>query len=437
MSRLQGSARRFTAADVLILVNGVSAFGSGLVYPYTALYLSDLPAMGTAGVSVFYGAAAAANLATTGVLATGWIKPPPALLGLAGTLMLATGFLGTAVADSLALLCAAVLFIGCGQGCLLVAMVPVLNSLTAQEQRRSVFARRYRAINVGLGLGAVAAGLTTGILTTSAVPWLFVCNALSYLPLTYAFHRVRARERDEVPRPADAEHSTDPGGSGDKERSGGSGGGRRWLGAAGTLAVLFQLGAYLFGHSQFEATAPLVAVRLMGIGLGTVSGLLLVNTLVVALGQTWVTRLLSSRDEAYGLRAAVVLWAAAYGVAATSAFGPLPVRYAGLLLFAVVFALGECAYSCSFHPWLIDSVRPGDVTRVSALAGGAMGIGTAAGPSVGVALTLTGEATAVWLSLASFCLLLLLTLGRRRPAVPATAAGAPAQTPASHTGDTT
>ncbi|MFB7933641.1 MFS transporter [Streptomyces sp. NPDC056039] len=432
MSGGQGSARRLTAADVLILVNGVSAFGSGLVYPYTALYLSDLPAMGTAGVSVFYGAAAAANLATSGVLATGRLAPRPALLGLAGTLMLAVGFAGAAVAGSLAFLCAAVLFIGCGQGCLLVAMVPVLNSLTPQEERRSVFARRYRAINVGLGLGAVVAGLTTGILTTSAVPWLFVCNAASYLPLAYVFHRVRARERDDAARTADAERPTGPE---DTRRD--TVGRWKWLGVAGTLAVLFQLGAYLFGHSQFEATAPLVAVRLMGIGLGTVSGLLLVNTLVVALGQTWVTRVLSSRDEAYGLRAAVVLWAAAYGLAAVSAFGPLPVRYAGLLLFAVVFALGECAYSCSFHPWLIDSVGPKDVTRVSALAAGAMGVGTAAGPSVGVALTLTGEATAVWLSLASLCLLLLLAVGRRRAAAPEPAAGTPEPTPASHTGDTT
>ncbi|MFI2372384.1 MFS transporter [Streptomyces sp. NPDC018833] len=431
-------ARRLTAADALILVNGVSTFGSGLVYPYTALYLSGMPAMGTAGVSVFYGGAAAANLTTAAVLATGRIKPPPALLGLAGTLMLAVGFLGTAAAGSLATLLAAVPFIGCGQGCLLVAMVPVLNSLTPQEQRRSVFARRYRAINVGLGLGAVVAGLTTGFFATSAVPWLFVCNALSYLPLTYAFHRVRARERREAAGATGAERAAQFTRPEAKERWSAAGGRWKWLGAAGAFAVLFQLGAYLFGHSQFEATAPLVAVQLMGIGLGTVSALLLVNTAVVALGQTWVTRLLSRRDEAYGLRVAVVLWTTAYAVGAASAFGPLPVRYAGLLLFAVVFAIGECAYSCSFHPWLIDSVRPQDVTRVSALAGGAMGIGTAAGPSIGAALTLTGEATAVWLSLASFCLLLLLTLGRRRAATKGPAADdTPEQTPVPHTGETT
>ncbi|GHH35689.1 MFS transporter [Streptomyces candidus] len=441
MSTVGSLRRRFTAADALILLNGVSTFGSGLVYPYTALYLSDLPAMGTAGVSIFYGAAAAANLVTAGVLAAGWLTPRPTRLGLAGTLMLAVGFLATAAAGSLTALFVAVLFIGCGQGCLLVSMVPVLSTLTPPEQRRSVFARRYRAINVGLGLGAVVAGLTTGFFATAVVPWLFVANALSYLPLAYAFHRLRARERREEAGAAERRASAAPGGEAVGASSGAAGGRLKWLGAAGALAVLFQLGAYLFGHSQFEATSPLVAVRLMGIGLGTVSALLLVNTAVVALGQGWVTRLLSSRDETFGLRTAVLLWVAAYVVAMGSSFGPLPLRYAGLLLFAVVFALGECAYSCSFHPWLIGSVEPKDVTRISALASGAMGIGTAAGPSIGVALTLTGEASVVWLGLASFCLLLLFTLGRRGLAVQrpgATPADAtPEQTPASHTEETT
>ncbi|GHC92884.1 hypothetical protein GCM10007079_41620 [Nocardiopsis terrae] len=429
----QRRSPRLTMVDALILLNGVSVFGSGLVYPYTALYLSGTPGMGLAGVSVFYGGAAAANLATSAVLATGWLRPPPALLGLVGTLMLALGFLGAAVVESLPALAAAVLFVGCGQGCLLVAMVPVLNSLTTGEQRRSVFARRYRAVNVGLGLGALTAGLTTGLLSISVVPWMFVCNALTYLPLTYAFHRVWARERRRPTGNAEPEQGVDADGG---DRRDASGSRWKWLGAAGAMAVLFQLGAYLFGHSQFEATAPLVAVRLMGIGLGTVSALLLVNTAVVAFGQTLVTRLLSSRDEAFGLRTAVVLWSAAYVVAALSAFGPFSVRLTGLLLFAVVFAIGECAYSCSFHPWLIASVRQREVTRVSALASGAMGIGTATGPSVGVALALSGEAVAVWLSLASFCLLLLLTVGRQRTE-PETVEGTPERISAPPTEDKT
>jgi predicted MFS family arabinose efflux permease len=411
--------RRFTTADALIWFNGLSAFGSGLVYPYTALYFSGHPGIGAAGVGIYYGASAAANLATTAVLATGRVRTPPVVLGLVGTLMLATGFLGTATAASQALLAVAVVFIGCGQGCLLVAMVPVLTALIPVDQRRTVFARRYRAINLGLGLGAVVAGTATGVLALSVVPWLFVCNALSYLPLAYAFHRIRGH------RAATAESTAEA-------AAGETAGDRwRWLWGAGALAVAFQLGAYMFGHSQFEATAPLVAVDLMGIGLATVSGLLLVNTGVVVFAQSWVTKALSGRSEAFGLRVTVVLWALAYATAALAAFGDLPVRYAGLAVFAVVFALGECAYSCSFHPWLIGSVDQRHMTRMSALASGAMGVGTAVGPSVGVALTLLGDATAVWMSLASFCLLLLCTIHTRRAAATERRTG---EKPASLTG---
>ena len=386
------------AVDALVVLNGVSTFGSGLVYPYTALYFAGVPAFGSSGVSVFYGVMAAANLVTTALLALGWIRPSPALLGATGTVMLALGYFGVALAGSLPFLAGAVLLAGCGQGCLLVAMVPVLNSLVTAENRRATFARRYRAVNIGLGAGAVVAGVTAGIFSASVLPWLFVGNALSYIPLVVVFLLVRRRIPAEATKVADTPHTP------------------LWrLGIPALLAAVFQLGAYLFGHSQFEATAPLVAVQLMGVSLGAVSGLLLVNTAVVVFGQKWVTARLAGRDEAFGLRVAVLLWAGAYVLVSLSAFGSLPVRLAGLGVFALVFALGECAYSCSYHPWLISSVSEKDITRVSALASSMMGVGMASGPSIGIALVFTGSASVVWICLAGMCLLLLFTLrGRSR-----------------------
>ncbi len=384
------------AAKTLIALNGVSAFGSGLAYPYTALHLDA--GLGSAGVSAFYGVAAAANLAAAALLASGRVRPRPALLGLAGALLLAAGWAGTAAAGSLAAVAAGALLVGAGQGCLLVAMVPVLHALTGADERRAVFASRYRALNLGLGLGAAVAGLATGLLALGAVPWLLAANAASYLPLAWAFWRVHRRV---APGPA-----AEPGPAASP--------GWGWLRGAALAAVGFQAGAYLLAHSQFEATAPLVSADLMGVALGAVSGLLLINTGVVVFAQSLVTRALSGRGEAFGLRVAVVLWSGSYAVAAGAAFAGPGVRYAGLAVFAVVFALGECAYACSYHPWLIASVDERDLTRASALAGGAMGVGTAAGPSVGVALAFTGSAAVVWSSLAAGALLLLFTVPSRR-----------------------
>lgn len=393
------------AVTALIALNGLSAFGSGLAYPYTALHLNA--ALGVAGVSAFYGVAAGANLSAAALLASGRLRPRPTLLGLAGTLLLAAGWFGTAAAGSLPAVAAGAVLVGAGQGCLLVAMVPVLHALTGIDERRAVFARRYRALNLGLGLGAAAAGLATGLLALGAVPWLLAANAATYLPLTWAFWRVHRRI---APRAAAAAESD--AGKSDPDRSRGWG----WLRGAALAAIVFQAGAYLLAHSQFEATAPLVAAELMGVALGAVSVMLLVNTAVVVFTQSFVTRALSGRGEAFGLRVAVALWAGSYAVAAFAAFGDSIVRYGGLLVFAVVFALGECAYACSYHPWLIASVSERDLTRASALAGGAMGVGTAAGPSVGVALALTGSAEVVWWGLAAGSLLLLFALPARRSA---------------------
>jgi len=84
----------------------------------------------------------------------------------------------------------------------------------------------------------------------------------------------------------------------------------------------------------------------------------------------------------------------------------------------VLFALGECAYSCSFHPWLISVVPDSELTRANALANSMMGIGQFAGPSIGVGLALSGSAPLVWLGLALCCTVVTVLTGllaARRP----------------------
>ncbi|KPC78031.1 MFS transporter, partial [Streptomyces sp. NRRL F-6602] len=80
-------------------------------------------------------------------------------------------------------------------------------------------------------------------------------------------------------------------------------------------AAAVQLAVFLFGFSQFEATAPLVSERLMQMGLFVVSILLAVNVVVIVSTQRLVTRLLEGRPETDGLRIAVGLWTVGYAVA--------------------------------------------------------------------------------------------------------------------------
>ena len=406
---------RFRPVDRLIVTHGLSSFCLGLVFPYTAIHLAAQPGVGTGGVALFYGAAGVANLAVALLLTGGVLRLPRVTLGVLGTLLWFVGYLTMPFVSSHALALVAGVAIGCGQGGFLAAIVPLVNSLVTAEERRKVFARRYAVLNATLAAGSLVAGALTLVLPRGVIPYFFVANAVGILPLTLAM-LIAGRHA----RAADEE----------KEKAGGGEDGPLLPMAAlvrlAMPAAAVQLAVFLFGFSQFEATAPLVSERLMQMGLFVVSILLAVNVLVIVCTQRLVTRLLEGRPETDGLRIAVGLWTVGYAVAGAMAFLPYGFRLTGLLVYAVLFALGECAYSCSFHPWLISLVPDRELTRANALANSMMGVGNFAGPSIGVALAVTGSAPVVWFGLGLCCTLITVAVGllARRQAAKAPAPAA-------------
>ncbi|WP_107407602.1 MFS transporter [Streptomyces griseus] len=402
---------RFRPVDRLIVTHGLSSFCLGLVFPYTAIHLADRPGVGTGGVALFYGAAGIANLTVALLLTAGVLKLPRVTLGVLGTVLWFCGYLALPFVGSHPATLAVGVTIGCGQGGFLAAIVPLVNSLVTADERRKVFARRYAVLNATLAAGSLVAGALTLFLPRSVIPYFFVANAVGILPLTIAMLAAgrHARGADEKAEETD------------------EGPALPLTALARTVlpAALVQLAVFLFGFSQFEATSPLVSERLMDMGLFMVSLMLAVNVVVIVSVQGWMTRVLEDRPEIDGLRIAVVLWTAGYVVAGAMAFLPYGFRLTGLLVYAVLFALGECAYSCSFHPWLISLVPDRELTRANALANSMMGVGNFAGPSIGVALAASGQAPVVWLGLALCCTTITVGTGllaRRQAAKPAPAA---------------
>ncbi|OLF14115.1 MFS transporter [Actinophytocola xinjiangensis] len=398
--------------NALIATHGLSSFGLGLVFPYTAIYLADQPAVGTTGVAMFYACTGGANVVVALLLSAHVIRLPKVTLGVLGTVLWFAGYLLLPAAAAPPVVALAALMIGAGQGCFMAAIIPLVNALVTAQERRSVFARRYAVLNVTLALGSLAAGVLTLVLPRTVIPWFFVANAVGILPMTLAIV-VAGRH---LP-PEEDDKDTGEGG-----KSGGT------LPALGLWklampAAAFQLAVYLFGYSQFEATAPLVTEKLMGMELVTISIMLVLNVLVIVVGQRPITRLLEKHPETTGLRWTVIAWVTGFLVAGVCAFGPTEVKFAGLLVYAALFALGECAYSCSFHPWLISMVPDHELTRANALVNSMMGIGNFTGPSIGVALVLTGDTSVVWFGLAASCTAVMVLVGllaRRRPAATAT-----------------
>ncbi|MEV7022110.1 MFS transporter [Kitasatospora sp. NPDC093558] len=417
-------ALRRRSVNRIVVLHGLSSFCYGMVFPFIGIHLASLPAVGTTGVAVYYGVSGLANLAVSLLLASAALRVPRHALGILGLLLWVGCFLLLAGGGTLAGTAAAAVLGGAGQGCFMAAIIPIVNSLVPPEERRRVFARRYQVLNATLAGGSLVAGLFLTVFSGRAITWLLLANAVGYLPVALAL--ALARRVPAVPENTEgAENTESTEGTGRAEGSLGVG----LLVRASLGAALFQFGAYLFGYSQFEATAPLVADRLMDTGIGWVSVMLTLNVVVIVTLQRPVTKLLEKRPEEQGLRIAVALWVAGLAAAGVTAFGPGPLRLTGLLLYAMLFALGECAYSCSFHPWLISRVPERELTRANALCNSMMGIGMFFGPSIGVMLIGTGQAAWVWLPLAGLCGIVALTTVRRRPR---TAAPAALTQPAEH-----
>lgn len=386
------------AARWLVALHGITSFCYGMVLPYTAIFLSGRPGVGMGGVGLYYAASGAAGLVVAVVLASGWVRPPRVALGLTGNALSALGYLLLFSVDSLPFIVAAAAAVGAGQGCFMTAVIPIMNALVTESESRRMFALRYQVLNATLGAGSLAAGAVLALSSPDVIQYLFLVNAAGYVPIALALLLTRRASE-----------------AGSQAKAGGA--------SAGTLpfvglvratlgVVLFELAIALFAYSQFESTAPLAAYKLMGAALSSIPIMIAVNVAVVVLAQPVVTRMLERRANVFGLRAAVALWVGGYLLLAASTVFPPAFTLPGLFAFAVMFGLGECAYSCSYYPWMISKVAESELTRVTALTNGVMGVGTFVGPSVGVALISTGSAAIVWLAVAALCSTAMLTTAR-------------------------
>ena len=168
--------------------------------------------------------------------------------------VLAAAFVALPAASGLGTELAVAFVIGVGRGVAAAGSSPFTAQLARPVQRRAAFARQSRAMNVGLGLGALAASVLVAAFPLRAMPVIFVVNGLTFLPI--AIFMVRragtcAQQPTTGPRPG-------------SPRNGGL------LVLAGPVTVI-QFAVSFFGYSQFEATTPLVAHRLSGGSLGFVS----------------------------------------------------------------------------------------------------------------------------------------------------------------------
>jgi len=392
----------------------LSCFGSGLILPFTAIYIDSHLGLGPGYVAAFF-----ALLAATSVIAglmSGRVVDHvgvglPGVLGSAG---MGAGYLILALADSAVLVPVSAVVVGIGTGFFHPAFTPAAASLAPESLRRRVFAVRHLVMNLGLGVGAGVAALASP--EGAALRLLFVLNAVSYVPLAAVLWWV---------------------GGGVQAASRSSSAGRirgyRLLLRSRLILLLCttQLLIALFGFAQLGSSVPLLIHDRMGETTRIVGIVMVANTVAVVVLQYPLARLFEHLTEGSTLALTGLVWVAAYGSGALAALTSGSARHILLFAFPVLFAAGEAAYSSSFYPMLTRLAPDAALGRASAVATLAFSLGNIVGPAVGVLVVSQLAAVGSWSCLSAAAALPLATavalvVTLRRASAAASAAESPA-----------
>jgi MFS family permease len=376
-------ARLSPEVRLYLACGSASSLGTGLVAPFTALYIVNGIGLPRGDVAIYFGLVAVCALCC-GPLAGALIdRTGVRISGLAGALLQGGSFLMLGTATGLTgLLCAAVA-LGVGNSLSAPSVTATLAAVVTPEDRPTAYGFRFVFYNVVMSAGAGIGALLVTVLTgETGYRILMLVNALSFVPLACYF-ALRGRRR--IPARAGTPTGTY----------------RSLIHNKLFIALVFlQLVVVLAGYSQLETSVTLLLGEYMGLRAGVVGIVLVFNMVAVFALNRIVRTALARWHRAVAPSVTGVAWLLAYGCGAVAAAQRTDwVTVTLAILFSILFAVGELALSSSFGPMLLDAV-PADLqgrsASVIAMAGN---IASLAGPAIGVSLVTATGAVPGWLLL--------------------------------------
>ncbi|MEU2424163.1 MFS transporter [Streptomyces sp. NPDC007851] len=372
-------SRWHSALRLYLLAYAVTSFGSGMIYPLNAIYLSEHRGMGHGVVAAYFVVFSVASMATTPLTSLFLHKVGPTGLfgiGLAGQ---AAGMLMIVLIPTLWGPYLAALAGGAGAGAYYAMLTPVLVSVFGLDNLSRVFGQQYRVANLSMAAsGLISGALVTGLDSAGFVIG-YVCNALSFVVFgLIVLGPVRRR----------AGHASDP--ADDTEAPERPGRARTWRDAwapyrdTSFLPLLgVQACIVVFGVAQLETVVPLVLHTSAHLPVWGITTALVVNCVTVMLLQGWGVRWVSAHSTLAALNLALVLWLGSlvFGVAATA----LPWtqgRVVAVMLYAAVFGCGEVLVSPSLQPLAARTAPDGGLAPYTASLSLAYSLGLVIGPAV-------------------------------------------------------
>jgi MFS family permease len=363
----------------------VSAFGNGLVLPFTMIYLHNVRGISLATAGLILATFAAVSFAVT--LPAGTLVDR---LGARGGLALA--LVVSAVGYGLLPLVrepwqgfAVIAVAGAGNGLFWPSHSTLLYGLAPADRRHMAIALHRAVYNLGIGLGAAVGGtiaMTSDPKTFSA---LFLLDAATFV--------VFAAWLGRVPRPAVV--AADVEAAGPAERDAGY---ARVLRDRVFVAILaLNVALVLAGWALFESVLPVFAMNEIEVGETVIGLYLTANVVVYVFLQLVVARLLEGKSRMRALALLAVIWIAVWFAVfgAGSWLAGAAAGAAVLVAAAMLFAVGECIQG-PVQSALVADLAPERLRgRYMALMTNTYAIGFTLGPALG-GYVLDVEPLALW-----------------------------------------
>ena len=371
----------------LLQVGGLmNSFGNGLALPFLVIYLHNVRgfSLGTAGLIV---AVSSAGQVAAGIFAG------PLIDRFSAKRVLATGLVLQAVGFGLLPLVRSpwqafvlVGIEGAGSAGFWPSQSTLISRLTPAARRHAAFAQQRVTMNLGIGLGGLAAGWIALVDDPSTFTVLFVLDALTFL----AYVVVLAFIRDP---------GVDPSEAGETPAS------YRAVLRHKTFLGLWTLNfLFVFAGYSLLNLLPVFAHDQSGLSERQIGAIFFVNTAVIVIAQLPLTRWIEGRRRMRALALMPLLWAVAwllvdgagYWLTAGAAFGVIAVA-------AALFGVGECFHGPA-HQALVSDIGPPHLRgRYFAVHSLSWGLAGTLGPAIG-GFILAAAPFALWPLASGVCL---------------------------------
>ena len=354
----------------LLSTTAISTLGRGMTLPFTIIYVHEVR-----GIDLDVAGLLMALIAVVAVVITAPVGALTDRLGarrvvIAGLLAQVLGAVVIAFATTVPEFVVAFVLLGVSFGIGWPAFNAMIASLVEGRLRTQYFGINFALVNLGIGIG----GVISGFLTDVTRPWtftaIFLADAVCVLvPVAMLLGPLRAVAGR--PRPSDD----------------GTVGGAGYLAIIRRPAVLWITAltflASFVGYGQMEAGFPAFARQVSEVSTRTIGLAFAANTAVIVGLQFLVLRIIDGRRRTRVFLGLVVLWAAAWALlGATGMVAGTLLAAVGVVVFHVLFGLGETMLQPTVPAIVNDLASDRDRGRFNAVSAGAFQLGAITAPVV-------------------------------------------------------